>query len=264
MDRTFLRIVLMTICATFASVLLSANHSWGGYHWARTSNPFTLDLGVNMPPWWHPYVGKASLDWNVSSVLDTTPVQGGTNATACNPTSGRVEVCVSFYGNTGWLGLAQVWLSGLHIVQGVVKINDTYFHQRHYNTNAWRQLVMCQEVGHTLGLDHQDENFGNANLGTCMDYTNDPDGSIGGQLSNVSPNEHDYEQLDIIYAHLDSTTTVGNLRAARELPPAMRDIDFAARGQWGRLVKRTNNGRAAIYELDFGRGFKVHTFVIFA
>jgi hypothetical protein len=33
---------------------------------------------------------------------------------------------------------------------------------------------MCQEVGHTFGLDHQDENFNNTNLGTCMDYTNDP------------------------------------------------------------------------------------------
>jgi hypothetical protein len=23
----------------------SANHSWNGYHWARTSNPFTIQLG---------------------------------------------------------------------------------------------------------------------------------------------------------------------------------------------------------------------------
>ena len=27
-----------------------------------------------------------------------------------------------------------------------------------------------QEIGHTFGLDHQDENFSNANLGSCMDY----------------------------------------------------------------------------------------------
>lgn len=37
-----------------------------------------------------------------------------------------------------------------------------------------RCLVTCQEVGHTFGLDHRDENFDNGNLGTCMDYTNDP------------------------------------------------------------------------------------------
>ncbi len=36
---------------------------------------------------------------------------------------------------------------------------------------------MCQEIGHDFGLDHQDENFNNPNLGTCMDYTNDPLGA---------------------------------------------------------------------------------------
>lgn len=25
-----------------------ANHSWSGYHWARTSNPFTVTLGDNV------------------------------------------------------------------------------------------------------------------------------------------------------------------------------------------------------------------------
>ena len=41
-----------------ASVLLlvpataQANHSWGGYHWARTSNPFTLKLGDNVDNNW--------------------------------------------------------------------------------------------------------------------------------------------------------------------------------------------------------------------
>jgi hypothetical protein len=51
---------------------------------------------------------------------------------------------------------------------------------------------MCQEVGHTFRLDHQDEKFNNVNLGTCMDYTSDPDGSLNGELSNLHPNAHDY------------------------------------------------------------------------
>ena len=82
------------------------------------------------------------------------------------------------------------------------ELNDTYFNTSTYNTTAWRNLVSCQEVGHTLGLDHQDENFNNANLGTCMDYTNNPG-------TNQHPNQHDYDQLVTIYSHLDSTTTVG-------------------------------------------------------
>jgi hypothetical protein len=38
----------------------------------------------------------------------------------------------------------------------------------------WRQMVNCQEIRHTFGLEHQDEDFYNANLNTCMDYTTDP------------------------------------------------------------------------------------------
>ena len=87
---------------------------------------------------------------------------GTANPKTCKATAGRIEVCNSTYGKNGWLGIAQIWLSGGHISQGTVKLNDTYFKTAQYNTTAWRNLVSCQEVGHTFGLDHQDENFSNA------------------------------------------------------------------------------------------------------
>lgn len=245
-------VVALLVAMGFVA-FLSATHSWGGYHWARTSNPFTLKLGDNVSSTWDPYLVTTSSDWSVSSVLDTTIVAGGTNPKPCRPTSGRVQVCSSTYGGTGWLGLAQIWVSGLHIVQGIVKVNDTYFNTATYNKPAWRNLVMCQEVGHTLGLDHQDENFSNAPLGTCMDYSNDP-------TPNQHPNWHDYEQLEIIYSeHLDTTTTLSQT-AVSQMPPAMRDIDLPTPAQWGRLLRTT--GRTALWELDFGGGHKVFTFVI--
>ena len=40
-------IIASILVFTFASVTY-ANHSWGGYHWARTSNPFTLEVGNNL------------------------------------------------------------------------------------------------------------------------------------------------------------------------------------------------------------------------
>jgi len=58
-------------------------------------------------------------------------------------------------------------------------------------------LVMCQEVGHNFGLGHQDEDFYNPNLNTCMDYTSDPS-------TNTMPNAHDYEQLVLIYDHTET------------------------------------------------------------
>lgn len=182
-------------CLAFAAAPISAlgEHSWGSYHWARTGNPFSLKLGDNVSSAWDAYLSEASTDWSFSSALDTSIVEGGTrtNPRRCRATSGRVEVCNTTYGNNGWLGVAQIWVSGSHITQGTVKLNDTYFNTPTYNTPAWRRLVMCQELGHTFGLDHQDENFSGANLGTCMDYTSDPDGPP----SNEHPNAHDWEQL---------------------------------------------------------------------
>lgn len=248
--------LILFALAAFPTVT-SANHSWGGYHWARTSNPFTLKLGDNVSSAWDAYLGTTSSDWSLSAVLDTTIVAGRANPKNCRATSGRVEVCNSTYGNNGWLGVAQIWASGGHITQGAVKLNDTYFKTATYNTPAWRNLVMCQEVGHTLGLDHQDENFSNTPLGTCMDYSNDP-------VPNQHPNAHDYEELDIIYAHLDSTTTIGQTSLTGHMPPAMADIDFETPAQWGKLIRTSHGGRTEVYELDFGGGHKVFTFVIWA
>lgn len=239
------------------AVSLSADHSWGNYHWARTSNPFTLKVGDNVSAAWDAYLIEAESDWSQSSVLDLDVVSGGTRPRQCKPTSGRIEVCNERYGNNGWLGIAQIWISGgTHITQAVAKMNDSYFNTSTYNTPAWRRLVMCQEIAHDFGLDHQDENFSNANLGSCMDYTNNP-------VGNEHPNAHDYAQLEDIYAHLDSTTTVG-AALPNGAPAAMNQIDFDGPNQWGQLVRTSANNRVHIYELDFGRGNKVITHVFWA
>jgi hypothetical protein len=230
----------------------SANHSWNGYHWARTANPFTVKLGNNVNSPWNPFLSTASADWSTSNVLNTIIVTGGTRPRNCKATSGRVEVCNATYGFTGWLGVAQIWVSGLHITQGTVKMNDSYFNSATYNTPAWRQMVMCQEIGHTFGLDHQDENFNNPNLGTCMDYTSDPS-------SNQHPNAHDYEELDTIYAHLDSVTTVDMTKGSAASGAVLENPS-----EWGALMKTTHGGRTQVFERDFGNGQKIVTFVIWA
>ena len=98
-----------------AGTLVYASHSWGSYHWARTSNPFTLKLGDNVSSAWDAYLGEASSDWSVSTVLDTTIVPGSTDPKRCRATNGRVDVCSSKYGFNGWLGVASIWVSCSHI-----------------------------------------------------------------------------------------------------------------------------------------------------
>lgn len=246
-----------------------ANHSWGGYHWARTANPFTIKLGDNVSSVWDSYLGTTSSDWSLSGVLDTLIVAGGTNDAKgkktpknCVPTSGRVEVCSAKYGFNGWLGLASIWVGGGHITQATAKMNDTYFNTSTYNTPAWRRLVMCQEIAHGFGLDHQNEVFNNTNLGTCMDYTNDPDGTIYGQPSNEHPNQHDYDMLETIYAHLDTTTTLKN----DVLPKGSSgvDVDLSDPSEWGKEIRKDHDGRSSLFERDFGGGHKVFTFVFWA
>lgn len=251
-----------------------ANHSWGGYHWARTANPFTVKLGDNVTSAWDATLNTASADWSLSSVLDTTIVVGNTSATKgkntpknCLPTNGRVEVCNSAYGNNGWLGIASISISGGHITQGTVKLNDTYFNTAKYNTPAWRKLVVCQEVGHTFGLDHQDEIFANPNLGTCMDYTNDPTGTTGtnGSLDNEHPNQHDYDELETIYAHLDTTNTSSASVGGTGKPAQVgSDGDLNDSSTWGTEVRKDAHGKNSVYERDLGGGKKLVTFVVWA
>ena len=236
-------------------LVASADHSWSSYHWARQSNPFTLKVVDSVTSVWDSYLDEANVDWSASSVLDLTKENGSTNSTdrrRCKPVAGKIHACNYSYGNNGWLGLAQIWVSGSHITKATTKVNDTYFNNAYYDTPAWRRLVMCQEIAHDFGLDHQDVIFDNANLGSCMDYTDDPDGPP----SNEHPNTHDYDQLETIYSHLDAVTTVGQIVSGRG---NAQDVE-----NWGKSVRQDGKGRTSVYERDLGKGEKEFTFVFWA
>ena len=252
-----------TVIAAAAASLLAtaltaapaqADHSWGGYHWARSSNPFTLALGDNVDSRWDSHLAVAANDWTASTVLDTVIVRGSTKPRSCRGTTGRVEVCNASYGNNGWLGLASISISGgTHITAGTVKVNDYYFDMPQYDTPAWRAFVMCQEVGHTFGLDHQDEDFTNPNLGSCMDYTNSPG-------TNQHPNQHDYDQLVTIYGHQDATTTVGAATTAGAAPAGAGNTPAG----WGRQVEGSRAAGHSTFVRNDGHGRLLVTFVTWA
>jgi hypothetical protein len=231
-------VLLMLLCvagAGIATASASASHSWGNYHWARTANPFTVPLGDNMDPSWDARLARAGRDWSASTVLDSPVVAGATNK-RCAGTSGRIEVCNGKYGFNGWLGLAQIWTSGSHIVRASAKMNDSYLSSVTY-TDTNKQHVICQEIGHGYGLDHQDES--GADLNTCMDYSN--------ALDNPSPNAHDYQQLQTIYAHVDSTSTVSGVPAGS-----------------GSVVHRRDGLHSSYIVRDLGHGFRLHEFISWA
>jgi hypothetical protein len=257
----FKRVAVLVAATAVASAALAApaeaTHSWNNYHWARTANPFTLKIGndVNAANWGS-YLSTATSDWNASSVMDLTSVAGSTTGSSCTPRAGRVEVCSAAYGSTGWLGLASISVTGgVHITQGTAKMNDTYFNTATYNNPNEKLHVMCQEVGHTFGLTHTSTDGSSQN--TCMDYFSNTGANAGSTLS-THPNAHDYDELAAIYAHLDSSSTVGSAPA---VAAATVGND---RSSWGREVQRTTNGRESVFVRDFGKGNLVITHVTWA
>jgi hypothetical protein len=222
----------------------AANHSWGNYHWARTANPFTVPLGDNVTNTassdWESALALASADWSQSSVLDAPVVAGSTNARKCRAVDGTAQVCNARYGFNGWLGLAQIWLSGSHIVKAITKLNDSYFDSPSYSFTAERH-VMCQEVGHDFGLDHQDES--GADFNTCMDYSS--------ALDNPSPNAHDYQQLELIYSHVDSSSTVGQAFPDEAAPVAVERRD---RIHSSEIVEHYGNGFKKVTHITWALG----------
>lgn len=114
---------------------------------------------------------------------------------------------------------------------------------------------MCQEVGHTFGLNHQDETFSNPNLGSCMDYTNDPS-------TNQHPNQHDYNQLVTIYGHTDRTDSYTTQFAGIPAPRSGANNDDEDFGT--PTGKKDSHGRDILFVKPAAGGQTLYTWVNWA
>jgi hypothetical protein len=228
---------------------------------------------------WNSHFSTAITDWNQSTMLTLITVQGSAGR-RCKMVAGTVQVCNGTYGNNGWLGLASISLASgtSHITQGSAKMNDTYFNTSTYNNPNEKQHVICQEVGHTFGLDHQSTS--GADLNTCMDYFSNT-GTNAGSTDSTHPNQGDYDELLCIYdpadagktltsgnhsctgtGHLDSTNTAA-AKTASVVPrggSGVADISEDP-SSWGQLVRQSDNGRSSEYERYDADGSKTVTYV---
>ncbi len=178
---------LLVAAVTFAALLTvvavaSADHSWSVYHWPSDSlSPTVVDktssslydvpLGVT--------------EWaNLGTPIQPTPTDAN---------KGDITVTEAF--SPFWLGLARIFIDeNGHITKGEVKLNTRLLNS--YGPVA-ADHVLCQEIGHVLGLGHNRVGDSSPEDETCM---NDQ------LLGFPAPNQHDTDQLNLIYdGHIDTT-----------------------------------------------------------
>jgi len=111
-------------------------------------------------------------------------------------------------------------------------------------------------MGHGFGLPHRDENPNNANLGSCLDYTNRHEG-------NQHPDEEDYQNLENLYGRIDAIDGVyggkGGKGGKRKLAVTKTEV---VHPQYGRLLQTHGNNRGASYERSHNNGGTIVTNVL--
>jgi hypothetical protein len=201
---SLITLVLMVI-GLVAPAAGSAHHDWKNVHWAVEEVPFRLLVGNNVSGNFNGILNRVGRDWRRSDVVLPDVVGGHSNPSTCRPSKGRVEICNDDYGNTNWLGVAGVWVKHGHIKQGVVLLNDTYMGSGKYGRKVVKRHVLCQEIGHTFGLDHY-------NGHSCMD---DRHGLFRGSFAK--PSKHDFDELEHIYDHTHGNGTVDSVAVSDEV-----------------------------------------------
>jgi len=180
-----------------------ASDTPNSFHWARKPSQFTVQAVSNVDGVWNKLLDDAIDDWNKSDTVTIKEKSGSHGRSQdCSPSKGKIEVCNWNYGTQdGWLGLTRLFFdnAGNHVEAATVQMNDSFFNQKNgdYNNNNARLHTICHEMGHAIGLDHADSN-------SCLNHDPDPDALA----SHIHPTNKDYNQLEKIYKHKDSSTTL--------------------------------------------------------
>ena len=162
---------------------------------------------ANMIEQYQRYLVSALEDWQKSKDIDIEMAHlvSGECSNEAVSFEGLINVVHEDTPWNQWIGLTSWEVDeNDHVTSALVRLNDHFLfnsEREQYTSNASsRQMALCHEMGHAVGLPHQDEVEGNVNSGTCMDYTTHPNGGDGFGPSDLHPNDIDFAALDQAYS----------------------------------------------------------------
>jgi hypothetical protein len=255
--------VLLLLVVGSVPPAVFATHPPTIHHWQRFSAAIRqIPIRRMHSAMWLPRYANAYALWRHPAMTKVRPIQGaaGAPSNTCPPLLNQITSCDGSYGNTGWLILTSIWAdAGGHIAQTTSKLNNTYFNLPPYNTVAYRQHFICQQIGRSFGLALANSVRNNRNTGSCMDATNDPDGGRGGASPNdphnMHPNAHDYATVNAKHNHIGSI--LPGFGEAKEESAAMPQVAAAFNPQklseLGIIVWGGSDGQFEQYERHFGQ-----------
>ena len=147
--RRVLLLPLVVAVAVVSGLLIAGTasaHQWSCWHWHRGGSAVYIYSYNQTSTYWPSEYARRDIHYRPHPVY-LTPVGYHTDQSFLD----------GYFGATGWVGLAQIMnYSGCHILHAHATLNRSYGY-----SSAASQGVQCQEIAHTLGLQHN-------SLGDCM------------------------------------------------------------------------------------------------
>ncbi len=169
---------IILIIGTSACLALMATRIWEGIE-ASNKEPFQdiwksdismkwvaakrgrgLELTVvsSVSSQWNEIFAQSIKDWEAAPALslNVSSIDDEVMNSSCDHMRGAMRICNGEYGDTGWLGVNELFYyeenGENYIVSSVAKMNDS---ELKGVSNNEKRYVMCHEIGHGFGLPHR-------------------------------------------------------------------------------------------------------------
>lgn len=203
--RLALVLLLFTLLVPAAPVV--AGHATG-QHWPNGQ----IEIHDYTSPFFDFMLVDAVANWdNTSPSLTLTLIDEG--EMACPGfTAGIVVVCSGNYNNPDWAGRAWYHSSGSHIIDGAIRFDTADFAGRE-SDGPWVLHLGCHEVGHMMGLNHQNTS------GSCVTDSN----------LRRYPGDHDVNTMLAVYdGHAEASADTASAPSDLKVFDSFSDAPTAA------------------------------------